>query len=107
MIRQQCLDMSTENEEPTLWDTGAAGPVVQAEGEELGLGVLPIVLVPGDVLGHQEVRPPQQRVLPPELDKAAAQVPAGVCSGRVITLASPPLNKTVQCKSNSISLVAA
>ena len=47
-------------------------PVVQAERQELGLGVVPVVLVPGDVRRRQELGAPQQRVRTPELDQPAA-----------------------------------
>ena len=45
---------------------------MQAESQELGLQVVPVLLVPGDVLRSQELRPAQQRMRPPELYQAAA-----------------------------------
>ena len=51
----------------------AAVPVMQAERQELGLWVVPGVLMPCDVLRRQEVLLSQQWVPSPELYEAAAE----------------------------------
>lgn len=49
-----------------------SAPFMQAERQELGLQVVPVLLVPGDILGPQELRAAQQRMRSPELNQATA-----------------------------------
>lgn len=44
--------------------------VMEGEGKEAAVEVVPVVLMPGDVARAQELRTPQQRMLPPEVDQA-------------------------------------
>lgn len=53
-------------------------PVVEGEGQEAAFLVVPVGLVPRDVLGVQELCPPQGGVAPPELDQVAARTRAEV-----------------------------
>jgi len=47
-------------------------PVVQGEGQEPALHVVPLVLMPGDVFRGQKLCPAQKRVAPPEVYQLAA-----------------------------------
>ena len=46
---------------------------MQGEGEEAAFLIAPVVLMPGDILGLEELCTAQQGVLPPELDQPTAQ----------------------------------
>lgn len=64
----------------------AGTPVQQREGQELGLVIVPVALVPMDILQTQEVLPTQQRVPDPKLHQQTAPP---ISSKPVIELTQP------------------
>lgn len=74
---------------------------MEAEGEEVAGWVVPVVLMPCHILRLQEVRPPQQRMFPPELDQAAAPGKAEPSEFRESNKIDPPNSSPKRCHSEN------
>lgn len=74
--RRQGVGLGGGRREHICGVTGSSpggAPIVQREGEELGGRVVPVLLVPRDVLGGEELRAPEERVRDAELDEGGVE----------------------------------